>query len=342
MNLLVGALDDHLAKREERTDIAKLAEFTVSDDASELYLQDNVLSTKSWALDETANAALTRYLKVPTGYYEKLTPDFRAQVLRYELHRHHEAVTAVETLNDELIAVHSPDQIMLPMHRVAGVVTTVFDESDTIRRIITNDQRFHLDVTTAKHAVSFPANTPELLTALNGGTHVGDITEAGVRILAYPFRNTRPSVNAYAERLVCMNGQTTPESLGTINLKGNTVDEVINAMEEAAQAVLGTLDAKLTDLAATRGMYTPGSPQAFAAQLCREANLPRKVLDKILDIINQLPEPVSIWDVNQAFTNVANSALTYNAMVKLQTVGGELGFNAEKAVARCGTCEQKL
>lgn len=332
MNLKVGALEEHLAKRDERSNTAKLSEFTVSADATTLTLQDTPLSSVQWTLDETASKALTRYLKVPHAYYDRLSPDFRAEVLKYEFSRHANAETVVETLNDDLIAVHQPDQVMLPMHKVASVVTKVFDEGDTIRRIITNDQRFHLDVTTASHMLELPLE----------GAQVGDITEAGVRFLAYPFRSTSPSASAYAERLVCMNGQTTPETLGRINLKGLTVDEVINELEEAANTVLGTLDDHLANLSATRNLYAPGSPQAFAAQLVREANLPRKVLDAILDIINQLSEPVSVWDVNQAFTTVANQALTYAAMVKLQNVGGALAFDAEKTIERCHSCERRL
>jgi hypothetical protein len=89
-------------------------------------------------------------------------------------------------------------------------------------------------------------------------------------------------------------------------------------------------------------MTPPGSPQAFAAQLAREANVSRAVLNKVLDIINQLPEPVSIWDVNQAFTSVANEVETYTTMTRLQTLGGSLAMDAEEMVKRCKTCEQKI
>ena len=272
---------------------------------------------------------MANYLKVPTAYYDKVTPDFRAELLRYEFKRHNDVDTTLETLNDQLVSVHQPSQIMLPLNRVAKVVTEVFSEDDTIRRIITNNQRFHLDVTTSSRQID--VGTPEL----------GDITEAGVRFLAHPFKTERPSVSDYAERLVCMNGQTTPETLGRIAIKGLTLDEVFIEMENAANQVLGHLDDYLSKLAETKEMYPPGSPQAFVAQLCREAKVKREVLDRVMDIINQIANP-SIWDINQAFTSVANEVETYALMTRLQNLGGALAFQPEKMIERCGTCEQRL
>lgn len=350
MQLAVGELDEYLAKREEDSHVAKLGQFSVSDDASELKVTDGTTSG-TFALDETAVGALTKYLKVPTAYYNRLETHERAQVLRWEFEKHSDVDTTVETLNKDIVAVHQPSQIMLPLARVAGVITKTFKPEDSIRRMITNDSRFHVDVTTAEHKVAFPLTIPEQHPNATGGqfppinlekAKVGDVTEAGVRLLAYPFKNVQPSVNLYAERLVCLNGQTTDERLGRITLKGNTVDEVITEMETAAQLVLAQADEYLQKLAQTRTMEVPGSPQAFAAQLAKEAKLSRKVLDAVLDVINQLPEPVTVWDINQAFTSVANKADHYPTLMALQTVGGSLAFDAESAVARCKACERKL
>lgn len=344
MKLQVGELDEYLAKRVENTITRKLGDLSASDDATMLYF-DEGLSKQQLVLDETASKAVCKFLKVPHAYYDKVTPDFRAQLLGYEFARHKEVDVALETLNGDLVAAHQPTSVMLPLTRVAEVIGNVFEPEDTMRRVIVNDTRFHVDVTTNKHRLTFPSNTPELLDALNGDKQVGDITEAGIRFLAYPFRtdaHARPSASVYAERLVCMNGQTTDERLGRIDLKGRNVDEVIAEMEIAAELLLSQLDGYLEKLGATRKLYAPGSPQAFAQQLAREAKLSREVLDKVLDIINQLPEPVSIWDVNQAFTSVANEALNYNLMMKLQNLGGSLAFDAEKMVERCGTCERLL
>jgi hypothetical protein len=330
--LKVGQLDEYLAKRDENTVTATLGEMSVNDDATELRVSSG-LTGATYVLDDTANATLAKYLNIPGRYLKMIDPDFRATLLRYEFEKHKAAPTAIESINGALVAMHMPTEIMLPMTRVAGVVTKVFGENDTIRRLIPSEARLHIDVTTADHKIEFPADHH---------SEVGDITEAGVRFLAHPFSSVAPSVNLYAERLWCTNGMTTDERLGRISLKGNTVDDVINEMELAAQHTLSQLDTYLEKLSATRTMEVPGSPQAFAAQLAKEANVSRKILDQVLEIVNQLPEPVTVWNVQDAFTEVANEVDQYKMMVKLQTLGGDLAFDAEAAVHRCGTCERLL
>jgi hypothetical protein len=134
---------------------------------------------------------------------------------------------------------------------------------------------------------------------------------------------------------------TTEEKLGQVTIKGRTVDEVIDAMEEAATTVLGQLDEYLVRLSCTRSMEVPGTPAAFAAMLAQEAKLSRAVLDRILELVNQLPDPVSVWDVQNAVTAVANQA-NYVTMMRLQSLGGALSFDAETMIQRCHTCERLL
>jgi hypothetical protein len=59
-------------------------------------------------------------------------------------------------------------------------------------------------------------------------------------------------------------------------------------------------------------------------------------------LVNQLPDNATVYDVNQAFTSVANLDVTHAARVKLQTLGGHLAFEPDKMIARCRTCEQRL
>lgn len=340
--LKVGQLEEQMAKREESSFTATLGEFSVSDDATELRVSTG-LTGANYLLDDSATAHLAKYLNIPGRYLKILDPDFRATLLRYEFEKNKNSPTTVESVNGGIVALHQPTQTMLPMNKVVGVVTKVFDENDTIRRVITSESLLHIDITTDRHKVEFPA-----VEAWSGsGEHqiqpqVGDITEAGARFLAHPFTAIAPSVNLYAERLWCSNGQTTDERLGRITLKGNTVDDVINEMELAAQTILSQLDGYLEKLSATRQMTVPGSPQAFVAQLAKEANVSRKILDKVLGIINQLPQPVTVWDCNQAFTTVANEVDQYKTMARLQTLGGDLAFDAERTVHRCTACERLL
>lgn len=330
-HLQVGQLQEYFAKRQERSETAKLGDFAVSDDATELRITQGV-GTSAFPLDETATTALAKYLKIPARYLNNVEPDFRAVLLRYEFERHQEAATTVEAVNDTIIAVHQPTQLMIPQSRVTQVIGRVFSPEDTVRRIATSENLLHIDITTERHQVSFPHQ--DLV--------AGDITEGGIRFLAHPFRSTAPSVSPYVERLICSNGVSVDERIGRISLTGHTVDEVIEEMERAAQLTLGQLDDHLERLSATRQIPVPGSPQAFAAQLAKEANVTRKVLDRVLEEINQLPQPVSVWDVQNVLTSVANESTKYTTLVKLQNLGGDLAFDAERSVSRCAQCERKL
>ena len=113
-------------------------------------------------------------------------------------------------------------------------------------------------------------------------------------------------------------------------------------MEIAANEILGTLDESLRDYAATAHMATPGTPLAFATQLMREANLPVRVREAVTDNINQLPPNASVYDVMQSLTQVANHGVTYATQLRLQELGGQLGFDTEQTLHRCGMCEQLL
>src|ERR1700758_894543 len=184
MQISVAQLPEHLAARQEGRITAPLANFTVNEDASMLTVTNG--EQRSFPLDEGANKALATYLKVPQAYFNKLTPDFRATLLKYEFARKEEAQTVVESLNNEIIAVHSPAQTMIPLAGVADVVGKVMRPEDTIRRLIINDTRLHIDVTTTEKSVVFTS-----------ASEVGDITEGGVRFLAYPFSVRKPSVESY-------------------------------------------------------------------------------------------------------------------------------------------------
>jgi hypothetical protein len=172
---------------------------------------------------------------------------------------------------------------------------------------------------------------------------VGDITHGGVRFYTYPYALKSPVAIPYFERLVCTNGMCTEEKLGRISIKGNTVPEIIDELEAKARYLMGVVDAGLGAYAETAAKRVPGSIQAFAYQLGKEYGLSKSVMDEVMSLINQLPEDqVSVYDVNQAFTAVANRDVTGPTRAKLQTLGGALALQADKMIQRCGTCERLL
>lgn len=331
----VAELSAALSNREEFTVTTTLGDFRVNDDASMLTVRHDLDRESAFYMDEATEKALASYLRIPLPYLKSCPPEFKATTLRFWFDAKADAATTVESVNGEVLSIHSPSHIMLPVREVIGVATRVFSPDDEAR-LLRDENRLHLDVISPAFQVEVP--NPD---RVPGRPEVGDITYGGVRLLAYPARTKAPSVSTYLERLVCTNGMTTDYKLDEIALKGRTVDEVIEEMELAARRLLDAMPEKLARYADTAFIRVPGDPAAFAAQLARENNLARPILDQALDYINQLPY-ATVYDINQAFTQVANTGVSYATMSRLQGLGGELALNAAHAVARCNSCERLL
>lgn len=324
----IAELEAIMSARHEERLVARLGDVNISDDAETLSLGED-----TFPLDDVVERALASYLKIPYSYLSTCSPDFKATTLKYWRDQHTGADTVLDLVDGSIVSIHSVDQLTIPIRRVVQVADRVFDPNAEVRHQYLDEQRLHLDVTTPGHQV-------EVLSPVH--RQVGDVTEGGLRFLAYPNQTKAPSVGAYLERLVCTNGMTTQERHGQISLRGRTVEEVIEEMEGAARRMLSSLDDRLQTYAATANEPIPGNRQAFAHQLAREANLSRTVLDAVMELVNQLPEDATLYDMNQVFTSVANTDVGYATRTRLQTLGGSMAFEPERIVARCTTCQHLL
>ncbi len=328
----VSELVNKVAQRDESRVRTRLGQIEFTPDASQMRVGGHDLP-----LDEQALASVAKYLKIPPAYIKACPPDYRAETLTFWRDQHSEADTVVEILGSELISIHSPDLLMLPLVGVAEMLERVFLPDDEVITLIRDDKTFQVDITADRYSIEVP--NPD---RIPGRPEVGDITAGGVRLLAYPNQVKPPVVSTYLHRLVCTNGMTTDLNRGQIKLKGRTIDEVLTEMEVAANEILGGLDDKLAEYARTAEIPVPGSPLAFAMAIARENNLPVRVRDAVMDSINQLPPNASVYDVNQSFTSVANRGVNHRTALALQELGGSLAFEADRIIQRCGTCEQLL
>lgn len=334
--MLVGDLKTHLASVEERSIELTLGQLEVEPDARSIRLS----SGEEFSLDEQAERSLAAYLGVSKAYLAKCPPDLKAHNLNYWLNRRENAAAVIEATNDHWVTIHKPGLLILPLSQVADIITTTMEPSYEIVSLIRNDTRFHIDIITPHHVEIDPDDRIE--DRQQGHRTVGDITHGGVRILSNPTEVEAPQVLSYLHRLWCTNGSTSPEAEGIIKLKGNTVDDIMIEMEGACRRVLGDLDAKLADYAMLARTFPPGSPVRFAYQLGREYGLPQRLMDRIIERVNVLPDDASLYDIQQIFTELANGSVSYKTMLKLQHLSGDLAFNTEAVTHRCGTCERLL
>lgn len=335
--MFVADLKDHLSQVRERSIPLTLGELTVDPEGRAIRLP----SGEKFGLDEQAERSLSAYLGVSKTYLAKCPDDLKAHNLNYWLQRRANAAAVIEATDEHWITIHKPNLIILPLARVAEVITTTMPGHYEIVQLIRNDTRFHCDIVTDHRVEVAPDDRIE--DRRQGDRTVGDITHGGVRILANPTEVEAPQVLTYLHRLWCTNGSTSPESEGTIRLKGNTLDDIFIEMEAACRRVMGDLDTKLADYAALAQQYPPGGPTRFAWQLGREHGLGQRLMDRIIERVNILPDDASLYDVQQVFTEMANSGtVNYKTMTKLQHLGGSLAFDTEAAVHRCGTCTRLL
>jgi hypothetical protein len=335
--MLVADLKNHLQQLgQERSLTTTLGEMAVDEEARFIQMADG----ETFQLDEQAERSLAQYLGISKAYLAKCPADLKSMNLNYWLQRRGNAAAVIEATDENWVTIHKPGLLILPLARVAEVVTETMDPDYEIVSLIRNDTKFHIDIITP-HSVTVEPD--ERIEDRQQGTRsVGDITHGGVRIISNPTAVEAPQVLTYLHRLWCTNGSTSPEAEGTIRLKGNTIDDIFVELEGACRRVMGDLDSKLADYAALARTFPPGSPVRFAYQLGREYGLPQRLMDRIMERVNVLPEDATLYDIQQVFTELANGAVNYRTMVKLQHISGDLAFNTDHVTHRCGTCERLL
>lgn len=335
--MFVADLKTHLAGMgQERSLATTLGEITIDDEARFIQMADG----ETFQLDEQAERSIAQYLGVSKSYLAKCPPELKAHNLNFWLQRRGGAAAVVEAVDEHWVTIHKPGLLILPLARVAEVITETLDPGYEIVSLIRNDARFHIDIVTDHHVEVEPDDRIEDRT--RGQRTVGDITHGGIRIISNPTEVEAPQVLTYLHRLWCTNGSTSPEAEGTIRLKGNTIDDVFIEMEAACRRVMGDLDAKLESYAALARTFPPGSPVRFAYQLGREYGLTQRLMDRIMERVNILPEDATLYDIQQIFTELANGSVNYKTMIRLQELSGDLAFATDSVTHRCGTCTRLL
>lgn len=330
--MLVADLAKAVEGVKERSLTSDLAGISIDREAKSLHLE----SGEEFEFDEQAERTVSSFLGINRSYLSKCPPDLKAHNLNYWLQRRPDASATIEALGDRLVNMHKPGLPVLPVGRIATIITTLFDLSFEIANFKAEDKIFHADILT-NHQVEVPVDN-----RIEGRREVGDITHGGVRILANPTEVKSPSVVTYLHRLRCTNGTTSAAKLGQIRIKGQTIDQVMESLELAARKAMGELDAKLASYAALAERKPPGSPLRFAHQLGQEYRIPARVMQRVLESVKQLPEDASLYDVQNIFTQTANGNVKTDTAFALQELGGEIAFHTDHIVHRCSQCERLL
>jgi len=324
----------------ERSIEVHLGDLTVDENATRILVEDG--PGEGFYLTEKVERAFARFLGVPMNYLEKCPPELKAHNLNYWLQAKAGATAVIETVNNQFVTVHKSGLTVIPLNRVVEVISDNLDPNYQVVDLTRGEDLFQLDVITDHQIEVEPREDIEDRNPVLH-TSVGDITHGGIRFRSNPTKAEPPVVQTYLHRLWCSNGATSPIAEGTIKLKGLTVDDVLSEIETAMNRAIGDLDAKLASYAALATKQPPGSKENFARQLGNEHKIPARVLNKILDRVEVLPEDATLYDIMNIFTSMANEeGIRYETMLKLQELGGALAMDTDAVTHRCGTCERLL
>jgi hypothetical protein len=105
-------------------------------------------------------------------------------------------------------------------------------------------------------------------------------------------------------------------------------------MNQIMRNVRANIDTKLADYAEMANLRVPGNnPSRYARQLGAAYNLSNRVMRPILDRVDLLPEElVSLYDIQQIFTQAANGQVPYKTMMALQTLAGDMAMDPNHEV----------
>lgn len=184
--MLVADLKNHLSGVQERSLITTLGDIEVDPDARSI----RVATGEEFHLDEQAERSLAAYLGVSKAYLAKCPPELKSHNLNFWLRRKENAAAVIESVDDHWVTIHKPGLLILPLARVADVITETMDPSYEVVQLIRNDTRFHIDIITPHHVEVEPDDRIEDRT--QGTRTVGDITHGGIRIISNPSEVEAP------------------------------------------------------------------------------------------------------------------------------------------------------
>ncbi|QZE10522.1 hypothetical protein SEA_SCOOBYDOOBYDOO_205 [Mycobacterium phage ScoobyDoobyDoo] len=340
--MLVSDLKEHLSGVDEGSIEATFSEIVVDDDARTLRIDTGSLNgIQEFQFDEQLERSLAKYLDVNKSYLAKCPPDLKAHNINYWLNQKPNVAVVAETLDSRIVSFHRPGLTILPLREVADVIVQAMDPNDEVVTILRDETSFHADIITPKQVEVGQVEGIE--DRQQGERQIGDITRGGVRVLASPTELKPPVVVPYLHRLWCTNGCSAPVDQGEIKIKGHTVEEVLEEMNTVMRRIRGDIDQQLEEFAEMASRRVPGSPSRFARQIGREYGVPARVLNHVLDRVEQLPEDqTTLYDIQQVFTQAANGSVPYRTMMRLQTLAGEMAMATDHVLHRCNACERPL
>jgi len=276
-----------------------------------------------FTLSETGLKKFSTFLGIPKAFLPKLNTDLQIDVVNYFLEKDATAEALISYSPDRMFnAAYPGNTALIRDELIVSAIEKAFDPEDRVRS---------LDLS---NGLKVSIVTDEL----NTEPRVNDITHGGLRIESTV--GEAPKISTYLERLVCSNGMVVPSINSTLSLRGRTVDEIIEEMEELAATVLGNeVDAALNSWSHMTDILINDAAQLIH-RFCREYNLGSRMESKLLERIDEL-EGNTYYDIINLITSMQHEVGVSQAMREnLQLTGGLIVSSGDGH--RCSTCQHPL
>ncbi len=330
MSLLVRDLQDRIDSSPSTPVTAALCDVRIEDNRILVPgLEDFPIE-----FNKATQTLLADFVGVSAPYMRKCPTDLAAHNINYWM-EHDERTATFQTFGDDLLGISDPDAKSLPLTAYLQTVANVFDPTDEVVKFQVESNDLHVDVITGR-TVEVPGFEGSDRRPL-----VGDITHGGIRLLAHPDAEKPPVVEAYMHRLVCTNGLTIADPANKISLRSKEPEQILNELELVMQREVELMTRRLEEYANTANSRIEGDRALLIFNLASERGLPRRVLQRVMDLGAELPDDASVYDVLNVFTEVAHEVKPNNAY-RLQAIGGELANPHSGLLHRCSTCERPM
>lgn len=347
MTVRVGTLVSELRSRSRSLTVpmGDVELFSQGDRAGTLRIGDEYLP---WG-DRTAQL-WTQHVKGPGYKYLTRQPlDWQRQVVKHHADERADNPTIWYVEGDQVVGVYDMDAKIIPLVSVAEQIADVFSPDDEADILWAPDQ-VEINVTSQVNTVTVPglpgiAERPlEGEVEGPGGIRIGDASAGGVRIVLQPGRPERaPYVEEFWYRYWCTNGAVRRVAGSLINLRGRTVLEILQEMNNVMRTIWEGLEQSGQRILHSAETPVPGLVPDFIRQVGRERNINAATILRLQERALTLRPDPSVYDITQIFTALANEeGIPVTTRRALQAIGGDLTVDTERMVHRCTQCERPL
>jgi hypothetical protein len=227
-------------------------------------------------------------------------------------------------------------------HNLVQAIGNVLGDKSPVVRLIDTPQFFgfdaHVDLKSKNGIGGDGTKTTDIF-----GNEVDDITAGGIRVGVNLKQGLAPTVEEVLHRLACTNGMTLEDTALKVDARGNTVEEVMEELEELARIAFGRVEKSIEHFYDMKSQKVANVERTIRT-IARERGIPDRSTIALIDLAasDDMPDDPSMFDVVNLVTNFANSPSFANRDGGRLILEGAGGSTISDHASRCGHCTQKI